>query len=910
MRGPRYALDDRTATAMVAELHELAAAEDVPGLPESAAPVTWADVLYGGGTLDVADPSGALLHAVAELYPGLLRHLSALPDRALVDWLERRLGIARLPVVPDTVVAVPKPDPKQLPVVVQAGTALRGGRDVAGNERRYVTTETLTVLGTEVSSVRSYRVAPEPVGEAKSEWEDPSLPFEPFPPEAEVPHYADIFTELVAFDGGDLKVRLTFDDATRDLPAGLGWWHSTAEGMVEISSVVPSANSVELGLTGSCAPLATDPESGPFIRVSLPEPPYPDGAFGLAFARVTAQVIERKDLKPDAGFYNDGLVDITKEFQPFGPVPRRGDSFYIQSEEAFRKPLVEVGVRIDIPGDVRLWDAAWGKGIADEITVAIAALQGEPGKLVQRYLGGKRSQSEVAKVDWQSHDGTRWDAFTSTSGALASVPQAERELIRPSPVEVAGVTGHMIRAFLNQGDFGWVAYLRRVADFAAEAAKTNGSPQASDLIPPDPPLVSTITISYVTKPVAATRVRSVDGWLTRVLTPGDHLFVLPPTASPSIDAKGEIGVGLVIPPAALGSVVSLFVDVDPASACTTSSVPPETAWEYWTEMQGWRPLDVVDGTLGLRQPGLVRFVGPLDWASGCPEFSADAGLWVRLATNAPDRLGAVRAILTDAVSAEYRSQLPDPTVDPTPEMPLSAGVLKGLLVPIAGIKKFGNPTAGSVGRGPESDARYVTRAAERTRHRNRTVQAWDYEAMVSSEFPEVATVRCLPHANAADDDAPGSVGLVVVPWSEEPQPAPSVSLAERILEALRARTPVHASPVVLCPLYQGVSVEAKAVLRPGYSAAESKRTLGAALDAHLHPGANAPFGRELFASTLVRFLESRPEVDHVTTFLLVADPCPTGATGEPCVVERVRVDPCRGLVASTGKHVLTLTEQL
>jgi hypothetical protein len=107
-----------------------------------------------------------------------------------------------------------------------------------------------------------------------------------------------------------------------------------------------------------------------------------------------------------------------------------------------------------------------------------------------------------------------------------------------------------------------------------------------------------------------------------------------------------------------------------------------------------------------------------------------------------------------------------------------------------------------------------------------------------------------------------------------------------------------------------VSVEAKAVLRPGYSAAESKRTLGAALDAHLHPGANAPFGRELFASTLVRFLESRPEVDHVTTFLLVADPCPTGATGEPCVVERVRVDPCRGLVASTGKHVLTLTEQL
>ena len=130
------------------------------------------------------------------------------------------------------------------------------------------------------------------------------------------------------------------------------------------------------------------------------------------------------------------------------------------------------------------------------------------------------------------------------------------------------------------------------------------------------------------------------------------------------------------------------------------------------------------------------------------------------------------------------------------------------------------------------------------------------------------------------------------------------------LAALRGRTPVHANPVVLCPLYQGVSVQAQIELRPGYSAAESKRTLGAAIDDYLHPAANAPFGRELFASTLVRFLESRPEVDHVTTFLLLEDPCPRNATGDPCVSERVTVDPCRGLVASAGRHFLTLTERL
>ena len=924
MSAPRYALDDRTAAEIVAELRALATSEAVPGLsqpgPGPATPVPWSDVLFPGGELQVAEPSGALLHAVGELYPGLLRHLSTLPDRALVDWLERRLGIARLPVVPDTVVAVPKPDPKRLPVVVAAGTALRGGRDAAGNERRYATTETLTVLGTEVLDVRSYRREAGSVPESTGEWTDQARPFEPFAGGTLVPHYADIYTDLIAFEGGGLNVRLRFDGATGDLPAGLRWWHSTQDGLVEAHTTAQTREVADVQLTGSCAPLKDDPLGVPFIRVALAEPPYPQSAFSLSFTRVTAEVVVRSAVKPDAGFYNDGLVDITKEFQPFGPVAKRGDSFYVHSEEAFGKPLRTLKVSLDVLGDGQMYEVAWGGGYPNFIKVAIQAYQEESKSTVESYFIGGTKDTGEARVLWQRYNGTAWEEFDRSDDVLTSIDASELSPLPPAPpggakpysrpVEVGGVSGRMVRAFLDRGDFGWTEYQNRIARFAAQAAKTGGNPQPSDLIPPDPPIVSTITLGYTTWPANVTRVRSVDGWATHDHEPGDRLFHLPPTPSPSIDAEGEIGVGLGIAETALGSVVSLFVEVDPASACTTSSVVPETAWEYWTETQGWRPLDVIDGTSGLRQAGLVRFVAALDWAPMCPEFSSDRGRWVRIVTNLPDRLGIVRAIVADAVTAEYRSQLQEPASDPTPEVPLNARELKGLLAPIAGIKTFSNPLPGSVGRGPEPDPRYVRRAAERVRHRNRAVQAWDYEAIVSAEFPEVATVRCLPHTNASDDDVPGSVGLVVVPWSADPQPSPSVALAERILAALRGRTPVHASPVVLCPLYQGVSVEAKIDLRPGYSATESKRTLGAAIDDYLHPAANAPFGRELFASTLVRVLESRPEVDHVTTFLLIADPCPTGATGEPCTVERVTVDPCRGLVASAGKHFLTLTEQL
>jgi hypothetical protein len=920
--GPRYALDDRTAAAIVAELRTLAAAEDVPGLLEAGggptAPVQWSDVLFEANVLRVAEPSGALLHAVAELYPGLLRHLSTLPDRALVDWLERRLGIPRLPVVPDRVVAVPTPDPKRLPVVVPAGTPLRGGRDAAGNERRYVTTETLTVLGTEVRDVRSYRIAPEPVGESINDWLDRELPFEPFPAPAVVAHATDIVTDVIAFEGGGLNVRLRFEGTSRAVPADLVWKYSTAEGLKDAVVTAQSLGVVDLQLTDSCAPLASDPGGSPFIRASLPEPPFPAGAFELSFNQVTAEVVVRDAVKPDAGFYNDGLVDITKEFQPFGPVAKRGDSFYVQSEEAFGKPLRTLKVSLDVLGDGQMYEVAWGGGYPHFIKVAIQAYEEESKSAVESYFIGGTKDTGDARVLWQRYNGTAWEEFDRSDDVLTSIDQSELAPLPPvvpdgpkpfsRPVEVGGVAGRMVRAFLDRGDFGWTDFQNRIARFAAQAAKTNGTPQPSDLIPPDPPIVSTITLGYTTWPVRARTIRSTNGWSTRELEPGDLFFSLPLPRAAQTDSAGEIGFGLGLSASALGAVVSLFVEIDPAAACADDDVP-EIAWECWTTF-GWTRVDVVDGTTGLRQAGLLRFVAPPDWEDGCPEFSAATGRWLRVVTDLPDRLGSIRAIVADAVTAEYRSLLPDPNSDPTSEVRLGPRELKGPTVPIVGIKKLTNPLAGSVGRGPEPDSAYVARAAERTRHRNRTVQAWDYEAILCAEFPEIATLRCLPHTGSDGDDEPGVVGLVVVPWSDEPQPVPSVALAERILAALKGRTPVHARPVILCALYQGVSAQAKIVLRPGYSAAEAKRTLAAAIDAYLHPGADAPFGRDLFASTLVRFLESRSEVDHVTTFVLLEDPCPLNATGDPCLVERVAVDPCRGLVASAGRHVLELTEQL
>ena len=359
----------------------------------------------------------------------------------------------------------------------------------------------------------------------------------------------------------------------------------------------------------------------------------------------------RSAVKPDAGFYNDGLVDITKEFQPFGPVAKRGDSFYVHSEEAFGKPLRTLKVSLDVLGDGQMYEVAWGGGYPNFIKVAIQAYQEESKSTVESYFIGGTKDTGEARVLWQRYNGTAWEEFDRSDDVLTSIDASE--LSPPStrapggakpysrPVEVGGVSGRMVRAFLDRGDFGWTEYQngsrgsRRRRPRRRQPATLRSDPAGSADRFDHHPRLHDLAGERDAGPFG----RRLGDPRPRARRPP----VLPSADALAVDrCEGEIGIGLGIAETALGSVVSLFVEVDPASACTTSSVVPETAWEYWTETQGWRPLDVIDGTSGLRQAGLVRFVAALDWAPMCPEFSSDAGRWVRIVTNLPDRLGIVR----------------------------------------------------------------------------------------------------------------------------------------------------------------------------------------------------------------------------------------------------------------------------
>jgi hypothetical protein len=875
---------------------------------------TWRDVLFTGpdGT-DLSrpgDPDRALLAALTQEYPELDAHGDTLPGRAHLDWLGRILAIPRLPVLPDTVVAHATVDPKLAPAVVAKGTVLRGGKDAFGTERRYETNDALTAHGATVTAVRSLVPGGDPTGLPGRIAEAGPYPLNPTPG-TPAPHRLRLYSPVLAFDGGTMTVRVTLTGAAS--AAGLthaGWRYPRADGTVGETTGAVSANQVTVVLTAGCG-LAEDVAGDPWLEASIP----PDRALptSLVFTQAKVQITTRTPLVPQAAYLNDGALDVSKELQPFGPAAKRGDALYLRSDEAFSKPLATVTVSIEVMQEsgAPLTSAIGGSGIPDHLADGIYESMGYlqshwNGSIPQQvqdkfdYITGIVSTTTAPHVEWQRRVDGDWQTFKDVGAHLTGFPEATVSgAVCSEPAVVGGEAGHLVRAFLSEGDFGWTDYQQKIAAFATGAVAGDTPIMPT---PPVPPIVSRITLTYTTASVAATKVETLNGWATTRQVGSGAFQPFTRVVSPAGDT-GMVALGLDLPATAIGSTVSVYLGVDSASPCGSSTDPEGARWEWW-DGTAWQPLPVADGSRLLRESGLLRFVAPEGWAVGCDAVSAGAGRWVRMVTDAPERIGMIASATPDAVVATYLSQAPDPVTDPSPAAALPVGTIKGTLSPVTGVKKVTN-LAGVRGRGPEDDGSYRRRASALARHRGRAVTPWDYEEVVSVEFPEVAAVRCLPHTGPGGVRMAGGVGLVVLPDRPlDPAPRPSVSLAGRITDVLAPMTGLHADPTVLCPLFAPVTVTTDILLRRGIAALTGRDAVAAALEAWLHPGATLPtrWGRSLFRSSLEAFLDGLPEVDTVQTVTM------RGPDGE--LTELVEVDPCRGLFCSSAAHTIAVKEQL
>jgi predicted phage baseplate assembly protein len=194
-----------------------------------------------------------------------------------------------------------------------------------------------------------------------------------------------------------------------------------------------------------------------------------------------------------------------------------------------------------------------------------------------------------------------------------------------------------------------------------------------------------------------------------------------------------------------------------------------------------------------------------------------------------------------------------------------------------------NPHAAEGGADGESGGEILARGPEALRHRRRALSAADYESLARQASPAVAAARALPVAGAHGRPAPGWVRLIIVPQSQDPQPAVSWELRRRVHAFISARAPASVAGIVVVGAeYQPIGVDALVAPRRADEAGVVGDRVRAALLRFLHPltggpeGRGWPFGRGVHVSDVAVLLEGIDGVDYVARLTLTIDDTPRG----------------------------------
>ncbi|MFZ2162580.1 MAG: putative baseplate assembly protein [Sideroxyarcus sp.] len=279
---------------------------------------------------------------------------------------------------------------------------------------------------------------------------------------------------------------------------------------------------------------------------------------------------KKDNLLPEAAFADGMSLDVSKDFYPFGQQPATFNTFYIASEEVFQRG----GARVHI-----------------DVTLSIKGEQKNALELQWDYYGNS---------GWQKL-GIEPEAGGANSYNFNSAKDTKVRISFNCPADwlegqVNGKKNRWLRIRIANGNYGEPTHY------------TGTTVVASSMVAP---VVSKLTLSYtyITDPDV----------LDHCLTHNDFLF-----EDHTEDARwpdrsfdpfwpvsdDQPALHFCFDQRLPSGLVSLYVQVPGAEEQVPGSASAFT-WEYLS-LNGWIQLGVRDETNGLRQSGVVQFIGPPD----------------------------------------------------------------------------------------------------------------------------------------------------------------------------------------------------------------------------------------------------------------------------------------------------------
>lgn len=348
------------------------------------------------------------------------------------------------------------------------------------------------------------------------------------------------------------------------------------------------------------------------------------------------------------------------------------------------------------------------------------------------------------------------------------------------------------------------------------------------------------------------------------------------------DNGGELWIGIANTQP--GEAQSILFQVSEGSANPLKTVNQDINW-YYMSGNNWIAFpdtNVNDQTNYLSESGLIIFNLPGDETIN--NTHADNNLlWIKAAVKGnTDAVCKLIAVLANAAKVQFVTDIPG-GIYFTQNIPANTIRKPAMADPL--LKQISQPYASFGGRPKESNPDFNQRVSERLRHKNRAVTSWDYERLVLQNFPQIHKVKCINHttlkqtSQAYSELKPGDVMIVTVPdlslvtGANPLLPFTSVGLLNDIQNYVKPLCTPFVHLHVCNPLFEAVQFDFNVYfINNNSNSTYFQQQLNTDIQKFLMPwafGSNAAdieFGGKIEKSVVLNFVQERPYVDFVTCF--------------------------------------------
>jgi len=645
---------------------------------------------------------------------------------------------------------------------------------------------------------------------------------------------------------------------------------------------------------------------------------------------------------------DEGTLDSTKAFRPFGSQPKKGFRFMVGCTEALSKRLSNLTLRLawnDVP-DFETHYGLYSETVASQshFTAGVAFQDG--GSWIQQSPGvrlfGEPPDSSDGVFDFTSSPDSVTIRLTDVKNVLA-LQQVEAQwadhmantivqgkTVFSSEVPVSEPSAEFV-TFSLETDFLHEDYRKEtVSNLMQYAKSTVGDPDLGPTILNEPytPTAQKITLDY-TASTGAVQIESTS--LEEFAKDDVHFYHISYFGQmrehafqrSQFDFLVDKRVSLVSRLEHEGEVLLGFRDLKAGDSVSVlfqmaeGSADPDAArqsveWfvlcdNYWKRLSSSEV--VLDTTNQLLTSGVITFVVPKQATTINTLLPADR-LWIKGAVTS--NVTAVSQFI-DIVSNAFEVKFVDQGNDSSHLVTsLPNRSITKLKKPISAVKSIKQPYASFGGMPAESDENFHTRTAERLRHKNRGVSSWDYERIILNAFPRVHKVKCIPHAKPGSWFAPGNVLIIVVPDlrnqnAVDPlQPKVDSDTTSKIKQHLRERVGMGVNIEVENPSYQQIKLDFKVQFKNGYEFNFYSEQIKGELTRLLSPWAydtdrDITFGGNVYKSMILDHVEELEYVEYVTDFKMFSQ---VGDTHGDTDLSVMRPDAPDTILVSARSHTV------